>query len=241
MESYDEHAHAQKAIIGRLMKLSEVYCPSSYGRILEIGCGTGLLTTQIQQRFKYNDLYINDLVDAMCGKTASRCGISEEHCVVGDIEQVSLDGMFDLIISASTFQWLADPAATFNRLAQHLQQGGWLVFSTFGKENYKELKTVTGNGLVYYSTHEIIHLLSGQFNVIYAGENKEILEFDTPLEILKHIKKTGVNATDPSYTWTRGKLADFTRKYTEYFGKDGNYPLTYHPQYFICQKLITAG
>lgn len=237
LESYEENAHAQKAIIRQLMALLEIYCPLSYERILEIGCGTGLLTVPIQQRFKDSDLFINDLVDAMCSKAASRCGLSTDQCIVGDIEQVPLNGKFDLIISASTFQWLASPAATFKRLAQHLQEGGWLVFSTFGKENYKELKTITGKGLIYRSTQEMIELLSGNYKIIYAGENKEVLQFNDPLEILKHVKKTGVNATDLPHTWTRGSLLDFTCKYKEYFGKDGNYPLTYHPQYFLCQKL----
>lgn len=237
IESYDDNAFAQKSIIRHLMTLLGDYCALSAPRILEVGCGTGLLTEQLRQKWGNCSLTINDLVDAMCWKTARRCHLPVENCIPGDIESVHVPGEYDLIISASTFQWLAHPAETFARFARHLPHGGWLVFSTFGEDNYRELKSVTGQGLVYRSISEITHLLSPCFEVVHTEENRHILEFAEPLDILKHIKNTGVNATNPQQAWTKGRLNEFVREYSNRFLQNGCYPLTYHPQYFVCRKL----
>lgn len=237
VESYDEHAGVQRLIVCRLADLLKEYVSGACGRILEIGCGTGLLTVQIQRCFPDSELLVNDLVDAMCSKTANRCRLSPACCIVGDIEQVDLEGKFDLMVSASTFQWLADPAETLARLARCLHPNGYLAFSTFGKENCQELKRLTGCGLTYHSIRGMTELLSAHFEVVHAEENRERMTFSDPMEILRHVKKTGVNATDMPYTWTRGRLQEFVRRYAELFGKEEGYPLTYHPQYFICRKL----
>ncbi len=236
VESYEENAHAQKAIVSRLMTLLKTYCPATSGRILEIGCGTGLLTAQICQQFNNNELYVNDLVDAMCSKTANRCQLPKQRCLSGDIEQLPLEGNFSLMVSASTFQWLSDPLHTFFRLNRHLQEKGWLLFSTFGTDNYKELRTLTGNGLSYRSLPEMKALLSEVFDVVHSEEGYQVLYFDDPLQVLRHIKKTGVNAVPSQQNWTRGMIDDFVQKYAADFEVDGQIPLTYHPQYFVCRK-----
>jgi len=236
IDTYDENAHAQKAIIQRLTALLKTYGPLKPARILEVGCGTGLLTTRLREEYPDSDLFINDLVAAMCSKTAERCHLSPEQSIIGDVEQITLTGCFDLIVSASTFQWLTHPARTFARLARQLCKGGRMVFSTFGEDNYKELKAITGNGLVYHSIPEMKALLSVDFEVLYAEENHYILEFENPLDILKHIKKTGVNAVQMPQNWTRGRLEKFIQEYADRFLSEGQYPLTYHPQYYICKQ-----
>lgn len=236
VESYDENAHVQKAVIQKLMALLRTYCPIPTGRILEVGCGTGLLTTLLQQQYTGNELFINDLVDKMCSKTASHCQLPSQHCMVGDIERIELRGEYDLIVSASTFQWFAHPEETFRRLAARIRRGGWLVFSTFGKDNFKELKALTGSGLNYYSLAEMKGLLSSCLEILYMEEEQYILEFNDALEVLQHVKKTGVNATPSQPGWTRGRLESFKQEYTRHFTSSGKYLLTYHPQYFICRK-----
>lgn len=236
VESYDDHAYAQKAIIRRLMSLLDTYVPVVSGSILEAGCGTGLLTERLTEKYGNGNLFVNDLVDVLCAKTATRCHLSPEHCMVGDIEQINIKERFDLIVSASTFQWLACPAETFARLSDCLRLGGKMVFSTFGRDNCKELKLLTGTGLTYYSLAEMTELLSPCLEVVYAEEDYCVLEFEQPLEVLRHVKNTGVNAMNVREHWTHGRLERFIREYAERFQTGGHCPLTYHPQYFVCRK-----
>ncbi len=237
VESYEENAHIQKKIVKHLVELLEHYCPLEINRILEIGCGTGLLSEQLKARWSSSELWLNDLVDAMCIKAASRCGITAQYCLPGDIEKLQLVEIFSLVASTSTFQWIEHPLETFGYLSEHISSGGWLIFSSFGKDNCRELKAITGNGLTYHSLSEMEEILSRYFEVLHTEEEIYTLDFNHPLDILQHIKKTGVNAMSSHKTWTRGRLNAFTREYAIRFLKDGRYPLTYHPQYFICRKL----
>lgn len=237
VDSYEDNAHVQKKIVRRLIQLLEHYCPLELHSILEVGCGTGLLSEQLKIKWMHSELWLNDLVVAMCNKAANRCGVPAQYCLPGDIEKLQLVEMYSLIVSASTFQWLEHPAETFGHLAEHILPGGWLVFSSFGQDNCRELKAITGNGLEYHSLPEMEKILSKYFKVLYTEEEIYTLDFEHPLDILKHIKKTGVNAMSSHKSWTRGQLNVFSQEYAMRFLKNGFYPLTYHPQYFICRKL----
>ena len=59
-------------------------------------------------------------------------------------------------------------------------------------------------------------------------ETTEILEFETPKDVLKHIKNTGVNALSDT-RWTKSDLINFEEKYP--INANGKYSLTYQPIY----------
>ena len=155
IESYEEHAAVQREIAAHLAELAAAYVTQPPRKILEVGCGTGLLTERILQLWAGSELWVNDLVEGMCAKAAARCCVPAARCLVGDIESLPLPSAFDLLISASVFQWLARPAETFARLAACLQPGGWLAFSTFGEDNCHELREVASTGLAYPSADEL--------------------------------------------------------------------------------------
>lgn len=233
--TYETHALAQKHINVRLGALLDAYCPEVPAPILEVGCGTGLMTAQLVERYAPSALWLNDLVGTFCADVAARYLVPLEHCLPGDIEAIGLPREFQLIVSASTFQWLARPSETMAGLARHLRRGGWLVFSTFGEDNCREVREVTGEGLVYRTTDEMSQLLAPHFEVVHVEEERYVLPFGSPLDVLRHLKLTGVNAVSASRPWTRASLADFTERYALRFENEGVCPLTYHPQYFVCR------
>lgn len=236
MPSYDENAKVQKIVAQHLcvMVVEELFRVPR--KILEVGCGTGLLTSRLRQLFPDSELFVNDLVEDMNHITATMNQITKRHCLPGDIEQVELPGKFDLIVSASTFQWLTHPDATFRKLADHLTEDGCMVFSTFGKHNLREIRLTTGGGLKYRTKDEICELLYPYFNVEQVKEEFYILDFDSPMDILQHLKKTGVNVSNDLSVWTKGRVNAFIDDYNARFAMNGRVPLTYHPLYFVCRK-----
>ena len=236
MGSYEEHAVVQKRIAERLAVLAREYVEGTPSRILEVGCGTGMLTGLMKRQYAEAELWVNDLVAELCGRTGERYGIPAGHCLPGDAEKISFPGTFDLIVSASTFQWFAEPEAMLSKLGNCLRREGVLLFSTFGERNMQEIRRVTGHGLVYPGLRAMEQLLSRCFEVEYAGEECHVIEFAEPLEDLRHLKRTGVNASGVPETWTHGKLLTFSRTFNECYGMDGRVPLTYHPMYFVCKK-----
>lgn len=233
--SYEENAPVQRKIAGHLFELLCRALDYRPRRILEIGCGTGLLTRHLTGLAGTECLFVNDLVEEMCGKTAASCGLPVSHCLVGDIEALPLQGEFDLFVSASTFQWFSSPKETFRKLASHLKRGGLMAFSTFGSRNMAELRPFTANGLEYPGREELSLYLSPDFEIECFEEQVEKLYFPEAVEVLRHLKKTGVNAGRSERFWTQGTLRHFACCY-ERDPQNNTFPLTYHPLYFVCRK-----
>ena len=60
MDKYDENAVVQKLMAEKLIaNLPQ----KSYEKILELGCGTGILTKHITQSLSYKKYYANDIVE----------------------------------------------------------------------------------------------------------------------------------------------------------------------------------
>ena len=238
MDSYDNHAVVQQRIATRLMAWLGEELSFTPSRILELGCGTGLLTRLVAEQFPGAALQLNDIVPEMCRRTALRQGLPETAILPGDAEDIPLPGRYDLILSASTFQWFTRPASTLRRFRDHLGDHGLLAFSTFGRDNLIEIRELTHQGLPYLSREEMHTLLAPLFDIRKEEEEHHRLLFSTPLDVLLHLKRTGVNASASSLPWTRGRLALFADHYREHFALPGGIPLTYHVQYYICKPKI---
>ncbi|MDR0982385.1 MAG: malonyl-ACP O-methyltransferase BioC [Culturomica sp.] len=234
-DSYDDNAYVQRIVVDRVGDLVKKFVPNKPLNVFEIGCGTGMLTKKLKKIPQVNKLLINDLVNDLCVKTAATNEIAEENIFVGDVEEIDLPPNPDLIISSSVFQWLSRPADTFKRLTAQLSCGGLLIFSTFGKENLKELTEITGNALTYPNRRELENYLEN-CSILYSGEEHHTIWFDNPLEILKHVKRTGVNAVGQKKQWTQGDLEQFVKSYQSCHVSSKGYPLTYHPIYIVAQK-----
>ena len=100
----------------------------------------------------------------------------------------------------------------------------------------REIHTLTGHGLEYLSLDNLKVLLSPRFEILYAEEEIVSLPFGTPLEVLRHLKQTGVTGTEKR-VWTRGRLQSFCDEYIRMCGNDDrSVSLTYHPIYVIARK-----
>jgi malonyl-CoA O-methyltransferase len=144
---YDRYAIIQRQMANQLMELLEQHFPQKkYSRILEIGCGTGILTEKLQKRWRSSQITAVDISEAMITQTKLKLGESAKaiRFIAEDAEELasrgSLIGEYDLIISNATFQWFQQPAETVKSLLSNLQaSGGIFAFSTFGPRTFYEL------------------------------------------------------------------------------------------------------
>lgn len=93
--------------------------------------------------------------------------------------------------------------AVFERCNTLLKQKGYFAFTTFGRDNLKEVASVTGSGLHYRSLEELEEALRIHYEIVKAHEERICLTFGTPLEVLYHLKHTGVAAVRQQ-AWTKG-------------------------------------
>ena len=206
-------------------------------RCLEIGVGTGFLTRRLVPLFPNARWYLNDLSPAAESFVAKYvAGNTIEYCW-GDAETIVLPTRLDLLASASTVQWFDDLPAFVARAASALRAGGVLAVSTFGRDNFREIRATTGEGLFYYTRSELETMLAScGFRLLHSDEYAETLHFDTPADVLRHIRATGVNSLRRVH-WGRQQLADFDAAYRREFSTtDGRVVLTYHPILLLGQR-----
>jgi ubiquinone/menaquinone biosynthesis C-methylase UbiE len=93
--------------------------------VLEIGCGTGQLTENLE-RYGFS-LTAIDIGPSMIEVARRRFdGSSIRFQAVSFEDFTSRDSAFDLIVSATAFHWI-DPEVRFAKSARLLRSGGWLA------------------------------------------------------------------------------------------------------------------
>ncbi|MCA1926995.1 MAG: malonyl-ACP O-methyltransferase BioC [Calditerrivibrio sp.] len=224
---YNENAHIQRRMAVNIVNALKKNNFISYDKILEIGCGTGLLTDIIHREIHYNELHLNDINNFL------KIAIPHKF-ILGDIEQIDLTDRYDLIVSNAVFQWIDNFEKLIGKLHSSLVDGGTLAFTTFGPLNLIEIRDITKIGLKYYSYDYYKRILSNKFKIVFSDEKVYNIGFPSPLTILKHIKYTGVNRVKKVH-WNKKNMNEFCEAY-EKFKNHMGYVLTYNPFYFILSK-----
>ena len=236
--SYVHQAQIQKNVAQHLNRLIKLHVDrTSFSKVFEIGCGTGNLTHLLLEQLQIKQLFLNDLYPEIISSFEH---IQAEWCI-GDIEKTALPQQLEMCVSSSALQWMTDLEKLIQRFAIALNPHGYFCFSSYGPSNFKEIKSLTGQGLDYFSFEQTKELLeSNGFEILYAEQHLDQLYFAHPKSVLKHIQATGVSATNSSFRWTKQSLNQFYLNYRQFITTDEQenlvYPLTYHPIYVIARR-----
>lgn len=226
LSTYQKNAVVQEKMAKKLVRLIP---ESYYENILELGCGTGFLTSQINSRIKFKNYYAVDMVNN-CSKYITKIN-PEIKFFCDDIEKLEFETKFDLIISNAALQWLEDFESYIKNLSRLLKPEGRIIFSTFGANHFTELSKVTDLSLKYYPT-ESLRAVFSDYKIEYLFEENRILFFKTPKQILEHLKKTGVNSLNER-PWSIKDVKTFETNYKSIYN---TVKLTYNPIYVSLKK-----
>ena len=230
MPKYNNNAIVQKEMAQVLIDNLIENFGNNFPNILELGCGTGVLTSLILEKLNYKRLACNDIIKKS-SKYLDDLGVDCEF-IDGNSCRIKPNFSSNLIISNAMFQWyssLEEPLEHFYRL---LDKDGILAFTSFSKNNFKQIKDAMGLSLNYLSIDEIKEAVIKNFNVICIFEYEKVLEFNNPLELLAHLKNTGVNSLNKE-KMSFNEVKEFCEKISKV---DGKCSLTYNPLIFIGQK-----
>lgn len=236
-DTYNDNTPVQTDIITRMcdmMRAQHIHELASVrgARILEIGCGTGILSRNI---------------DSWCGCDG---GYFEMWDIAGpaplqgdkrlfnktDAETELMrcpSASFDIIATSSTVQWFNSPLRFMLECSRVLTSGGYLALSTFTRGNLHEVTQATGRSLPLLSKQQWLDIVPQSFEIVDCYAYSHSLEFNSAIEVFRHLKNSGVNSLDRDASGLATLQQALTR-YSE--GLDGKFRATYRPLILILRK-----
>ncbi len=137
---YDASARVQARIAQTMAdRLSALSLPDG-ARVLEIGCGTGLLTAAALARLPQVGSWLaTDIAPSMAASCRRRLsGDPRLSVACMDGEAPGARGPFDLICSSLALQWFPDAGRALSVWRQMLRSGGVLAVATLGPGTFAE-------------------------------------------------------------------------------------------------------
>lgn len=115
--------------------LLDLVHPMHLPRIIDLGCGNGILTKFLHEKFKASYTLGIDSSKNMLAKTQL---IETPNLIFKeqDISQLSSLEPFDLVISNAAIQWIPDHPALLKQFTELLKPGGQLAIQMPANQNY---------------------------------------------------------------------------------------------------------
>ncbi|API58334.1 hypothetical protein BSL82_02600 [Tardibacter chloracetimidivorans] len=139
---YDDEAHVQREVAQGLAAHIAGLPVRRDPRLLEIGCGTGLLTSALVEEGLSGDWVVSDLSPVMAARCREGLGGARGHfryvAMDGERPCFAPDVRFDLVCSSLAFQWFHDLEGAVATLCGLIAPGGHLAFTTLAEGSFDE-------------------------------------------------------------------------------------------------------
>lgn len=244
---YDAAAVMQREVCKRMLERLD-YIKQKPARVLDVGSGTGWGTRQLGERYPGAQIVALDMAIGMLhaargtsswwGKLFS--GKATPY-VCGDMEVLPVKSQsMDMVWSNFALQWCNDLPATFVELQRVLKVDGLLMFSTFGPDTLKELRSafqgVDGHNHLnrFADMHDIGDMLvAAGFGDPVMDMEYITLTYSDVKAVMQDLRSIGAhNATTGRATGMMGKNA-WSRVIENYerLRLDGKLPATFEVIY----------
>lgn len=197
--TYDSAADIQKTVANRLL---DSVADMSAQSIVEIGCGTGLLSHLLVREFPHSQLLLTDIASNMVAHCQNRFASYPQiqvKCVDG--EKIRLHQKADLIISSMTLHWFTHIKNSFSHIISQLAPKGHFIFAMLGAGSLIEWRALCQE---YHLPIAMPCFVEPQQLVNHFPKmeiKKEIIKFShsTSYDFLKTLKKIGATAHAENY------------------------------------------
>jgi len=245
-QTYDQHASLQGALGNTLLQfLNGSVCAAA--RILDIGMGTGIMTTRLAEKYPAAHIHGCDIATSMLAHARRKdvlC-LRKDFFIAADTEFLPYrEDSFDLAFSGCTFQWLDEKERAFREVFRVLKPGGRFLCSLFGEKTFAELKSSydqacretnysRGEALALPWSEESVFSLfeSAGFIRCFASTNLVREHYRSVKELMRSIKGMGAQNASLRRNKGLGMRALWERMIAVYeheFGlPDGRVPATY--------------
>jgi malonyl-CoA O-methyltransferase len=241
--SYDAAAVLQREVCVRMLEKLDII-KLQPAHVLDVGSGTGWGTRQLGERYPKAEV---TALDIAIGMLQAARGTSSwwqklfagrrENYLCADVEALPIaSGSVDMVWSNLALQWCNDLPATFVELQRVIKVDGLLMFSSFGVDTLRELRTAFHgvDGYNHLSRFADMHDVGDMLvNAGFADPVMEMeritLTYDDVRAVMQDLKSIGAhNATAGRAPGMMGKAA--WQRVTENYEKlrhDGKLPATF--------------
>lgn len=211
-ETYDSAALVQMQVAERLIQR----LPNFSEKILEVGCGTGLLSEKLLFCYPKASLLLIDIAPLMlarCQKRLSDFTQVDYRCLDG--QTLKNLGSFNLIVSSMTFHWFKEFQSSFNNMLNQLSPGGKLVFAMLGENSLIEWRNLCEKFHFPLTTRHFpaLQSLKAQFPLFKWDIETISQSYAHGYEFLRSLKNIGATAACPhSESFTPAQLRRLMRE-----------------------------
>ncbi len=236
--TYEDAARAQRLIGETLFeRLSYIKLTPRY--VLDLGCGTGLLTNALQAQ--YPDALVIGLDRAhgmLCEAGSKVAGLVS--LVEGDMHALPFpSGMFDLVFSNQVFHWSTDWKKLMREVNRVMHVGGCLMFSTLGPDTFLELKNQKNQTFSHANEFMDMHdlgdiMLNEHWVDPVVDMDKLTVHYESVLKLFRSLNRQGVRNMNPKRNpglTGRGSFRAFEASVEAHKTEKGQFPLTYEVVY----------
>jgi malonyl-CoA O-methyltransferase len=237
---YNQWSKPQERMAERLMTFLSGSAATS---ILEIGCGTGILTEHLARTYPDATITAIDNAPGMIEECRRKWPDAPRmEFLLKDAEDLQLDREFDLIISSACFQWVGDLKKTLNGCRRILAPNGVLAFAAPANGTLGELRSSylaaapgkTPGHTLPDSTDYYTASLAAGLQIEAATTESHVFEFNDPKQALDFVRGIGAAKAivgDPgglNRTQIRALMEHYESRFA---GKDGGVTCTYVTTY----------
>lgn len=242
---YDMYSGVQENCARKLIAMTD---GDRFQKILDVGCGTGIYTGYLRNRFQSAHIKALDISEEMIRIARDKLSEQRIEFITGDAEEIDLSERFDLVTSNASLQWFSNVEKALLRYKKILTGKGVILFSTFGPHTFCELHTslekifgkhssVSSTG--FMGKGGIRKILKTNFNNAEMKEEIRRERFDSLKELLKKIKYSGIRGygVNKKGIWTPKIIEELERTYKEDFPDPAGKGIRATYQVFFCKGI----
>jgi len=244
---YDRYADHHRLIAERLMDI--VPADTDVISILEIGCGTGILTGKLLNRFPGATVNALDISPDMIRRCRLKLHYSDRiSFLVADAEEYCTEeNRFDLIVSSCSLQWFHERQRFTDSIFPMLSDEGkcLMAIPIVGMLHELEESCSRGAGMnmprLQLDTEDkwMRRFESSGFDIRLSTAESVECTYSHPLEVLKAIRGIGACIQQGAAYLRPGDMKKMAEYYCRHFemGSSGKVTSTYRVLYILAEKL----
>lgn len=239
---YEQAAIVQKEIGQRLFDRLD-YIKLKPHRILDLGCGSGYFSSQLQQKYPEAQLVSLDLSQAMLAQIPHRQKTLDSWSLTAaNMDQLPFaEASFDLIFANQALHWSQNLPELFFELNRVTRPDGCLMFSTLGPDSLKEIRQAWAGLDSHAHTNPFVDmhdigdwLLQAQWHDPVVDMSPLSVHYASVADLLRSLQAQGVkniHPQRPAGLMGRQRWQAFCQALAEQATANGKIPLSYEVVY----------